>query len=117
MTIRPDISKDLIRGATDGIILNVLSQGDSYGYQMVQQIAELSDGHYEINEATLYTVFRRLSKKGLIDSYYGSETQGGRRKYYHITEAGITELTQFRKDWQFAKNTITQLTTGVLKHD
>ena len=117
MTSQHDISKDLIRGATDGIILNILSQGDSYGYQMVQQVTELSDGRYEINEATLYTVFRRLSKNGLIDSYYGNETQGGRRKYYHITQAGSAELTQFHKDWQFAKETITQLTTGVLKHD
>ncbi|GAA3622717.1 PadR family transcriptional regulator [Secundilactobacillus similis] len=117
MTTRHDISKDLLRGATDGIILNILSQGDSYGYQMAQQINTLSNGAYQINEATLYTVFRRLSKNALIESYYGSETQGGRRKYYHITDAGLAELTQFRQDWEFAKNTITQLTTGVLKHD
>lgn len=117
MTTRRDISKDMIRGATDGIILNILSQGDSYGYQMVQQIKQLSNGTYEINEATLYTVFRRLSKNDLIESYYGDETQGGRRKYYHITNAGTEELNQFHQDWAFAKDIITKLTTGVLKND
>ncbi|MCD2255567.1 PadR family transcriptional regulator [Agrilactobacillus fermenti] len=112
-----DISKEMIRGATDGIVLNILSQGDSYGYQMVQQVQQLSHGAYDVNEATLYTVFRRLVKNNLIESYYGSETQGGRRKYYRITPSGVAELDRFRQEWDFAKKIITELVTGALKND
>lgn len=112
-----DISRDMIRGATDGIVLNILAQGDSYGYRMAQQIQRLSEGNYALNEATLYTVFRRLTKNGLIEGYYGDETQGGRRKYYRLTKAGSAALTKFRQEWQFAKNVITKLVTGEINDD
>jgi PadR family transcriptional regulator PadR len=112
-----DISKEMIRGATDGIVLNILAQGDSYGYLMVQQVAQLSEGQYQLNEATLYTVFRRLTKNGWVDSYYGDESQGGRRKYYRITESGTQQLADFRQEWHFAKDIITKLVTGELTHD
>ena len=45
-------------------------------------------GEHEIKEATLYATYRRLEKDGLVESYWGDETQGGRRKYYRITDAG-----------------------------
>lgn len=112
-----NISKDMIRGATDGIVLNILSQGDSYGYKMVQQVKELSGSEYELNEATLYTVFRRLVKQNLIVGYYGSETQGGRRKYYQITAQGKAVLEEYKAEWIFAQKIITKLIMGDLKDD
>lgn len=66
-----EISKDLIRGHTDTIILNILNQGDSYGYQVSKSIRQLSDHQYELNEATLYTAFRRLEKLGDIEKAIG----------------------------------------------
>ena len=65
------ISTDLIRGHTDTIILNILRQGDSYGYRIYKKIIELSDNQYELKEATLYTAFRRLEQGGCISSYWG----------------------------------------------
>ena len=56
------ISTDLIRGHTDTIILNILRQGDSYGYEIYKKIIELSGNQYELKEATLYTAFRRLER-------------------------------------------------------
>lgn len=106
------ISKDLIRGHTDTIILNILQQGDSYGYQVAKQVKALSDGHYELNEATLYTAFRRLKKNGALTDYWGDESQGSRRKYYHITAAGQDLLAANTAAWQVAKPIIDALITG-----
>ncbi|MGM0834763.1 MAG: PadR family transcriptional regulator [Bacillota bacterium] len=111
------ISTDLIRGHTDTIILNVLRQGDSYGYQIYKTIIELSGNLYELKEATLYTAFRRLEKEGLIASYWGDETQGGRRKYYRMTEAGVERYEQNRKEWDFAKGVLNQLIEGGIETD
>lgn len=108
------ISTDLIRGHTDTIILNILRQGDSYGYEIYKKILELSDNKYELKEATLYTAFRRLEKEGHIMSYWGDETQGGRRKYYRITELGQKQYERNRKDWDFAKEVLDQLIKGGL---
>ncbi|MDR3241621.1 MAG: PadR family transcriptional regulator [Lactobacillaceae bacterium] len=104
-----ELSKDLIRGHTDAIVLNLLEQKDSYGYRIVQDIARITNEEYTLNEATLYTVFRRLGKAGLVESYYGDETQGGRRKYYSLTDAGRERLVEEKKAWQFAKKTIDEL--------
>ncbi|MDR3189876.1 MAG: PadR family transcriptional regulator [Lactobacillaceae bacterium] len=104
-----ELSKDLIRGHTNAIVLNLLSQSDSYGYRLVQDVARITNGEYELNEATLYTVFRRLGKEGLVTSYYGDETQGGRRKYYSLTEAGHQQLAKEQAAWQFAKQMIDDL--------
>lgn len=109
------ISKELIRGHTDTIILNILSQGDSYGYQVSKSIRLLSHQQYELNEATLYTTFRRLEKGGAIASYWGDETQGARRKYYKITASGQQQLTTALQEWEFAKDVISQLITGNMR--
>lgn len=110
------ISTDLIRGHTDTIILNVLRQGDSYGYEIYKKIVELSGKQYELKEATLYTAFRRLEKEGYIFSYWGDETQGGRRKYYRITPEGKDEYEQRIKDWNFAREVLDKLVKGELDH-
>lgn len=108
------ISTDLIRGHTVTIILNVLRQGDSYGYEIYKKIIELSGNQYELKEATLYTAFRRLEKEGYILSYWGDETQGGRRKYYRITDEGKERYEQSKKDWEFAKDVLDKLIKGGL---
>jgi PadR family transcriptional regulator PadR len=111
------ISTDLIRGNTDTIILNILRQGDSYGYEIFKKIIELSHNKYELKEATLYTAFRRLEQEGYILSYWGDETQGGRRKYYCITEEGRGRYEQNKNDWDFAKEVLEQLIKGGLNDD
>jgi len=111
------ISTNLIRGNTDTIILNILRQGDSYGYEIYKRIIELSEDKYELKEATLYTAFRRLEKDGYILSYWGDETQGGRRKYYRITDDGKEHYEQNKKDWDFAKEVLNKLIKGGLDHD
>jgi PadR family transcriptional regulator, regulatory protein PadR len=111
------ISTDLIRGNTDSIILNILRQGDSYGYEIYKKIIELSGNLYELKEATLYTAFRRLEQEGYIVSYWGDETQGGRRKYYRITDVGLERYEQNRKDWDFAREVLDKLIKGGLEDE
>jgi PadR family transcriptional regulator, regulatory protein PadR len=103
------ISSDLIRGHTDTIVLGILKEGDSYGYEIYKKIIEKSAGQYELKEATLYSSFRRLEQDGCVTSYWGSETQGARRKYYSITPSGETLYKRNRSDWEFTKGVIDQL--------
>ena len=92
-------SSDLLRGHTDTIVLGTLRSADRYGFEIYKTIRDATGGDYEIKEATLYATFRRLTKDGLVEAYWGDETQGGRRKYYRITDAGRAVFTQSVKDW------------------
>jgi len=103
------LSSDLLRGHTDTIILSILRENDSYGYEVYKKIIEKSEGQYELKEATLYASFRRLEEAGCITSYWGDETQGGRRKYYHVTSVGENMYRLNKEDWDFAKSIIEKL--------
>ena len=103
------ITSDLIRGHTETIIMANLYNRDSYGYEINKAIQEASEGQYELKEATLYGAFRRLEGNGYIISYWGNETTGARRRYYHITDEGKIFFESSCKEWEKAKNLIDEL--------
>ena len=90
-----DAESDLIRGNIDAIVLNALTSGDSYGYEILKGVAQTS--------------LKRLEGQGLVESYWGSESQGARRKYYHITEGGLGELAEATARWVRARTVIDRL--------
>jgi len=103
------IASDLIRGHTDTIILARLISGDNYGYELNKSIQQRTDGKYELKEATLYTAFRRLEQAGCIQSYWGNEQTGARRRYYSITDTGRNTYNALIIEWENAKSTIDKL--------
>lgn len=107
-----NISSDLIRGHIDTIILCVLINGDNYGYEIIKAILQNSGGEYELKEPSLYTSLKRLEKQDYIQSYWGNESQGGRRKYYKITDSGKKVYTEALIAWEKAKKIIDRLIKG-----
>lgn len=107
--INKKISSDLLRGHTDTIILKLLLDGDKYGYEITKLVQELSDQLYELKEATMYSSLKRLENDGHISSYWGDETQGGRRKYYHVTASGRELYQSNKQNWNFSKEILDKL--------
>ncbi|MGG6310866.1 PadR family transcriptional regulator [Paenibacillus macerans] len=100
------ISRDMIRGHIDTMILRVLLEGDNYGYEIMKSISVTSRGRYELKEPSLYTSLKRLETQRLIESYWGGESQGGRRKYYKITSAGVDVYHASLSEWRSARELI-----------
>jgi DNA-binding PadR family transcriptional regulator len=98
--LRENIASDLLRGHTDTVVLSILVKGDNYGYEIRRSIIEKAEGGFELKEATLYSSYKRLEDSGYITSYWGDETQGGRRRYYHITESGRELFRQNKHEWK-----------------
>jgi PadR family transcriptional regulator PadR len=103
------ISSDLLRGHTDTMILKLLLSGDKYGYEISKLIHANSSGEYELKEATMYSSLKRLESDGNITSYWGDETQGGRRRYYRITSKGKSVYSENKDNWEYAKRILDQL--------
>lgn len=103
------IASDLIRGHTETIILAQLIIKDSYGYQINKSIQERTNNEYELKEATLYSAFRRLETAGMIESYWGDETTGARRRYYKVTPLGRALYQQNREEWEKTKRLVDSL--------
>lgn len=100
------ISSDVIRGYNDTIILYMLLDGESYGYEISKNIRRLSDEKYIMKETTLYSAFNRLEKNGYIESFYKDETFGKRRTYYRITPAGLAYYKEKCEEWNITKEVI-----------
>ena len=96
------LSSDLLRGHTDTIILKLLLDGDKYGYEISKLILTNSREEYELKEATMYSSLKRLESDACITSYWGDETQGGRRRYYRITERGKQLYFENKNNWESA---------------
>ena len=103
------ISADLLRGYTDTIIMRQLAETDGYGYGISRAVAEKSDGMVQLKEATLYTAFRRMEESGYINSYWGNEATGARRRYYSLTEPGKEKLEEDKQAWEETRRVINTL--------
>ncbi len=93
------ISKALIAASTKPLLLSVLKDGESYGYQIIKRMKVLSGGQLEWSFGMLYPVLHRLEKDGFIDSRWKPSGQGRLRKYYRITAAGLRELEAEKAQW------------------
>ena len=86
------------------LVLAMISQQDSYGYQISQQIKSVSN----LKDSTLYPVLRRLAENYYVD-IYDQQFQGRNRKYYRITDAGQQRLAQMKEDWHRLQAIVSQL--------
>ncbi|MED3780553.1 PadR family transcriptional regulator [Heyndrickxia sporothermodurans] len=107
------IRSDIIRGHLDSIILCLILEKDQYGYEISKQISLRNENRFQIKEATLYAVFQRLEKRELIESYTGTITHGGKRKYYRITTLGKAFLKETVKEWQETKEIVDLFLEGL----
>lgn len=100
------ISSDVIRGYNDTIILFMLLEHDSYGYEISKNIRELSDEKYVMKETTLYSAINRLEKNGYIESFYLDESSGRKRTYYRITPSGRAYYREKCEEWNLTQDVI-----------
>ena len=104
---------DLIRGNVDTIILKVLYEGDRYGYDLIKQINARGDGQWEIKQPTVYACLKRLEKQGFVSSYWdSSESDGGRRKYYTLTDSGKEVFLRYKSEFERANALFGDLING-----
>ena len=100
------ISSDVIRGYNDTIILYVLLDRPSYGYEISRMIRTISGEKYVIKETTLYSAFTRMEKNGYITSFSQNAENGKRRTYYSITDAGREYYREKCAEWNLTKEVI-----------
>ncbi|WP_334293745.1 PadR family transcriptional regulator [Konateibacter massiliensis] len=88
------------------MILCLLLENSSYGYEISKNIRQITEEEYVMKETTLYSAFARLEKNGYITSYFGEETQGKRRTYFKITQEGIAYYKEKCEEWKLTKEVV-----------
>ena len=101
-----DVSKDLVAASSKIIILSILCREENYGYKILTTIKLLTDGGWNWYEGFLYPVLHKLERDKLIKSRWVDMENGRRRKYYQITDMGLTALQKEKEEWKFVDGTL-----------
>ncbi len=94
-------SKELTSAISVPMVLSILSQGESYGYDIIQKVRTFSNGELEWTDGMLYPILHKMEKKELIRSQWRKAESGRKRKYYQIQEKGLARLRQEQENWHF----------------
>ena len=91
-------SSQMLKGMLEGCILAIISQKETYGYEISEQLKKYGFG--KITEGTIYPLLLRLEKNGFINAIYRQSELGPKRKYYFLTSDGKKELASFIENYR-----------------
>ena len=94
------------KGVLDMCVLAVLSKGDSYGYDLAEELSS----KIQIADGTVYPLLRKLASSGEVSTYLKESTGGPPRKYYSLTDKGRDRL---KTDMEERKE-FTAMVSGIL---
>ena len=96
----------LLKGIAPVVVLEILSRGQMYGYELSQAIEQRSDDILTLGKGTLYPLLYNLEAKRLVKGKWEEAESGRKRRYYSITSKGKTQLAR-------QKEQLRELTTGL----
>ena len=85
----------LKRGLLDVCVLTAIKNGESYGYKIIKDVRP----YIEMSESTLYTILKRLENARML-TVRSAEHDGRLRKYYSITDVGLSRIAEFKDEWR-----------------
>lgn len=106
-------AQQLKKGVLELLVLKLICDGPTYGYELLQRLKERSENRFVLKEGTLYPILYRLEDEGLIAAKW-SQGQGrtAPKKMYEATEAGWQENLRRQVLWMDFQQTVNTFLTG-----
>ena len=96
----------LLKGVAPVVVLEILTRGPMYGYELSQAIEQRSSQILTLGKGTLYPLLYNLEAKKLVTGKWEENQSSRKRRYYSITSKGKGELAK-------QKEQLKELTTGL----
>ncbi|PYC69779.1 PadR family transcriptional regulator [Streptomyces tateyamensis] len=93
----PNHDPQLLKGVLSLLLLQLLAERESYGYEVVQRLQ--ADGFTDVLEGTVYPALSRLEREGRLTTRLVASPSGPARKYYRLTPVGLQTLTAGKAGW------------------
>jgi DNA-binding PadR family transcriptional regulator len=103
------ISKGEMGASSFALVLALLKKNDTYGYQIMQELEQLSSGMIVWKEGSLYPVLKKMESRKLIKSLWNVKDFDRPRKYYKILPKGIEELENLLEERKLVSDIISQI--------
>jgi DNA-binding PadR family transcriptional regulator len=92
-------TKNLVAASLEPLLLTLLSEGEMYGYEIIQRVKELSSGKIRWTASKLYPLLHSLENDGLVEARWYPSESGPDRKYYRLTRNGAAALETTKREW------------------
>ncbi len=83
----------LLKGIAPVVVLEILSRGEMYGYELSEAIKKRSKNVLTLGQGTLYPLLYNLEAKKLVKGSWQNSDSGRQRRYYSITSKGKHQLS------------------------
>jgi PadR family transcriptional regulator len=106
-------TRQIRKGSTRLAVLQLVSERERYGYEIIAAIRERTDGALEVAEGNVYPALHALEAEGHIASTW-REVESGvpPRKYYRITTRGRDHRSMLVREWKDFAGAIARLLQG-----
>jgi len=91
---------ELVKSNIDSLLLSLIGQQPTYGYQIIKELESRSQGYFRFKEGTLYPALHRLERRGLVLGRWQMLSGNRQRRYYYITAKGQRVLAEKMSQWQ-----------------
>ena len=97
--VSPEWTAELKKGSIQLCLLALLAKEEKYGFQILHELRDRSNGFFDLKEGTLYPALRRLEERGFVQSHWQEPERGMPRKYYRLTDRGRKALREALVIW------------------
>lgn len=87
-------------------LLLLLAEGDSHGYDLMDQLDSLGFESESLDSSILYRDLRDMEDMGLIQSTWDEDSKGPKRRVYQINEEGLNRLRGWLESLDQVRNQI-----------
>jgi PadR family transcriptional regulator PadR len=103
--------REFKKGSLVMLILRLLYERPSYGYELCERLRARSAGTLSFEDGAVYPLLHTLEHDGLAEGYWesaadgaaGGDSDGGRkgpsRRYYRLTPNGVQALRSAIAEW------------------
>ncbi len=106
------LQRELKRGTLEMLLLHILAEEPTYGYELLSRLNQRSGGRFDTKEGTLYPVLYRLEEAGLVVPEWEQPDRGVPRKIYRLTEEGQSRVAEMTSAWRRFSEAVEAVLTG-----
>ena len=107
--MKQDISKGLLQGTLDMMVMQTLLSGKANGYEIGKAIERLSEEVLSVDHGSLYPSLHRLERAGMIAGKWEVSSTNRRARFYRLTAAGRKRLIVERSRWEQMADAVTRV--------
>ena len=106
------LERKMLHGNAETLVLALLAEDESYGYQMRKELAERSHHYFQFAFGRLYPMLSAMERHGLVRARWVKAGKSRQRKHCEIMAKGLAELRERKQKWSQFRDAMDRVLGG-----